>query len=314
MGTELNLNYDAKISDHQEVCLDVMEEKYAKGDEKTLKIDDMIHACRLRTAISLASIEKNKEKMAERFLSALTGGFITAGRVSSAAGADIDAATLINCFVQPIADMITGFDKEGNPSIYAALAQAAETMRRGGGVGYGFSNIRPKGSIVKGTQSIASGPVSYMRVFNESCSTVESAGSRRGAQMGVLRVDHPDIEDFIVEKLTKGSLNNFNVSVGVTDQFMAAKEAGEMFDLAHVAEPDTTYWPDAYQREDGSWVYKQIDPNALWDLIMQTTYNSAEPGVLFLDKMNRDNNLWYCELIEATNPCGEQPLPAYGCC
>ena len=292
----------------QEISTEVLMEKYAKGGERC--VDDV----RRRVASALASVEKSdQEGWAERFHDAQCRlGFVPAGRISSAAGTKL-TSTLINCFVQPVGDSITEAIGE-RPGIYAALAQAAETMRRGGGVGYDFSSIRPSGACVHSTGSSASGPVSYMRLFDRSCETVESAGARRGAQMGVLRCDHPDIEAFIHAK-DHGDLANFNISVGVTDEFMAAVEGDRGFALAHAAEPtDALKWAGAYQRHDRMWVYREVQARKLWAQIMRSTYDHAEPGILFLDRMNRDNNLHYCERIEATNPCAEQPLPPYGCC
>lgn len=294
------------IFESQPISGEVLIEKYAKGEERTAA------DVRRRVARALAEIEPNPQHWETVFFEEMQNGFVPAGRINSAAGTGL-AATLINCFVQPVGDSVTG-DEEDAPGIYTALSQAAETMRRGGGVGYDFSRIRPAGALVRGTASRASGPLSYMRVFDRSCETVESAGARRGAQMGMLRCDHPDIEAFIRAK-DGGDLANFNLSVSVTDAFMKAVEAGSMWELVHVAEPaEELRATGAYQREDGKWVYRTVEARTLFDLIMRSTYDHAEPGIVFIDRINLDNNLSYCEEIEATNPCAEQALPPYGCC
>jgi ribonucleoside-diphosphate reductase alpha chain len=304
---------DATTLPPQPISAEVLKEKYAKGDEETAL---QVHQ-RVAQALARAEAAPRRAEWEARFLWALEQGFIPAGRIQSAAGTEL-AATLINCFVQPVGDSIAQLE-DGHPGIYTALTEAAETMRRGGGVGYDFSRIRPRGAWVGSTQSSASGPVSYMRVFDRSCETVESAGARRGAQMGVLRCDHPDIEEFIHAK-DRGDLSNFNISVGVTDAFMQAVKADGEIELVHKAEPGPAQKAaGAYHRGDGSggpgdWVYRKLLARELWDQIMRSTYDHAEPGVLFLDTINRDNNLAYCEAIASTNPCAEQPLPPYGCC
>ncbi len=277
----------------QAISGEILLEKYAKGTEQN------VEAVRRRVARALAAVEapQQRERWERAFMEAQQNGFILGGRINSAAGTDLKA-TLINCFVQPVGDSISG--DENGVGIYVALNEAAETMRRGGGVGYDFSHIRPQGAHVKGTNSRASGPLSYMRVFDQSCATVESAGSRRGAQMGILRCDHPDIEAFIHAK-DDGRLTNFNLSVAVTDAFVAAVRDNAQWQLVHKAPPA----PDliaagAHQRDDELWVYRTVRAGALWDQIMLSTYDHAEPGVVFIDAMNRDNNLSYCETIEAS--------------
>jgi ribonucleoside-diphosphate reductase alpha chain len=291
----------------QEISEEVLVEKYAKGDERS------VAAVYQRVARALAQAEpaNARAQWEERFAQALHQGFVPAGRIQSAAGTEL-SATLINCFVQPVGDSISQPD-DGHPGIYIALTEAAETMRRGGGVGYDFSRIRPRGAWVGSTQSSASGPVSYMRVFDRSCETVESAGARRGAQMGVLRCDHPDIEEFIHAK-DEGDLSNFNISVGVTDAFMEAVQADTDFALVHRTEPGVAQKEAGAHQAGGLWVYRKVRARDLWEQIMRSTYDHAEPGVLFLDRINADNNLSYCETIASTNPCAEQPLPPYGCC
>jgi len=214
--------------------------------------------------------------------------FLPAGRVQAAIGA-ARLATPYNCFVSPtIPDSMKG--------IMDVAKYAAETMRLGGGIGYDFSTIRPRGDTIA-NGSVASGPVSFMRIFDAVCGTVASAGHRRGAQMGVLRVDHPDIEEFIRAKQNTNNLTNFNVSIGVTDEFMEAVKKGTGYDLV---------W--------GGRKYRTIDAKNLWNEIMRSTWDWAEPGILFIDRINEMNNLYYAETIAATNPCAEQPLPPNGAC
>lgn len=215
--------------------------------------------------------------------------FLPGGRVQSAVGAPREV-TPYNCFVSMTI-------QDSMDSIMEAAKYAAQTMRLGGGIGYDFSNIRPKWSNIVSLDSKASGPVSFMGIFDAICKTISSAGHRRGAQMGCLRVDHPDIEEFITCKSDNHTLTQFNISVLITDEFMQAVNTDSLFAL----------------RFEGK-VHKLVRARYLWDKIMRQTWEYAEPGVLFIDRINRKNNLWYCETISATNPCGEQPLPPHGAC
>ncbi len=215
--------------------------------------------------------------------------FLPGGRIQASAGATKDI-TAFNCFVSPTID-------DSMEGIMDALTKAAMTLRLGGGDGFDFSTLRPKGAFIRKLGSTSSGPIAFMEMWDAMCNTIKSAGHRRGAMMATMRVDHPDIEEFITCKQVAGKLTNFNISVLVTDKFMEAVENDDVFDLVF----------------DGV-VYKTIKAKSLWNKIMWSTWHHAEPGVLFIDKINRKNNLYYCETIAATNPCGEQPLPPHGAC
>jgi len=218
------------------------------------------------------------------------GRFLPAGRVQAALGATEREVSPFNCSVsQPIEDSMD--------SIMAALSNAAKILRLGTGIGYNFSRLRPKGDEIKKLKTQSSGPLSFMKVFDVMASTIASSGHRRGAQMGIMNVDHPDIEAFVDAKMEKGAYRQFNLSVGISDEFMAS--VGNDSD-----------WPLQFQGT----VYKTIKAKGLWEKITKNAYHSAEPGILFIDRFNKSNNLYYCESIEATNPCAEQPLPPYGLC
>lgn len=244
----------------------------------------------LRVAKALAAEEKDPAKWQPVFYEALKDfKFLPAGRILAGAGTE-RSVTLFNCFVMgTIPDSMGG--------IFDMLKEAALTMQQGGGIGYDFSTIRPKGAAVSGVAADASGPLSFMDVWDAMCRTIMSAGSRRGAMMATMRCDHPDIEDFIEAKSDPARLRMFNLSVLVTDPFMEAVKTGADWDLVF----------------DGK-VYKTVAARTLWDRITRSTYDFAEPGVIFIDRINALNNLNYCETIAATNPCGEQPLPPYGAC
>ena len=245
-----------------------------------------------RVAKSVAGAEKpeNQELYARQFFELMADlRFLPAGRILAGAGTK-RAVTLFNCFVMDkIADSI--------PGIFNGLNEAAQTLQQGGGIGHDFSTLRPKGALVHGVGADASGPLSFMDVWDAMCRTIMSAGARRGAMMGTLRCDHPDIEAFIAAKRNPARLRNFNLSVLVTDQFMAAVKADDI-------------WPLLFAGQ----VFKTLKARDLWQQIMRATYDYAEPGVIFIDRINSLNPLSYCEEISSTNPCGEQPLPPYGAC
>jgi ribonucleoside-diphosphate reductase alpha chain len=266
--------------------------KYRFRQPDGTPVDSDMAASWARVALALAQAEKPaiRAQQAQAFGAALAGHkFLPAGRILAGAGTGRDV-TLFNCFVMgTIPDTMDG--------IFSALREAALTLQQGGGIGYDFSTLRPRGSSVKGVGADASGPVSFMDVWDAMCRTIMSAGSRRGAMMATLRVDHPDIAEFIDAKQTPGRLSNFNLSVLVSDAFMdAVKTDGD------------------WHLQFGGEVFRTLKARELWSRIMRSTYDHAEPGVIFIDRINALNNLGYVETIAATNPCGEQPLPPYGAC
>ncbi len=264
--------------------------KYRLKDQNGTFLEQTVQDTWRRIAKALSEVETEPKKWETIFYNALTDfKFLPAGRITAGSGTKRNV-TLFNCFVMGvIPDSMSG--------IFDMLKEAALTMQQGGGIGYDFSTIRPKGSLVKGIAADASGPVSFMDVWDSMCRTIMSAGSRRGAMMATMRCDHPDIKEFIAAKSDSQKLRMFNLSVLVTDAFMEAVKKGED-------------WKLIYNNK----VYSVIKAADLWDQIMRATYNFAEPGVIFIDRINEKNNLSYCEKITATNPCGEQPLPPYGAC
>jgi len=264
--------------------------KYRFKEADGTPLDGTVEDTWRRIARALAVVEKDADHWENEFYGALEDfKFLPAGRITAGAGT-ARKVTLFNCFVMgTIPDSMGG--------IFDMLKEAALTMQQGGGIGYDFSTIRPKGALVTGVAADASGPLSFMDVWDSMCRTIMSAGSRRGAMMATMRCDHPDIEDFITAKSDAARLRMFNVSVLVTDPFMEAVKANGPWDLVF----------------DGK-VYQTVKARDLWNKIMRSTYDYAEPGVIFIDRINKANNLGYCETIAATNPCGEQPLPPYGAC
>jgi ribonucleoside-diphosphate reductase alpha chain len=265
--------------------------KYRLKEYDGSPLDLTVHDTWLRIATALAKPETDQAFWTDKFYGALESfKFIPAGRINAGAGTGDRNVTLFNCFVM-------GTIEDSLPGIYDGLKEAVLTMQQGGGIGYDFSTLRPMGAEVKGVAADSSGPLSFMDVWDASCRTIMSAGTRRGAMMATMRVDHPDVEKFIEAKRDPLRLRMFNMSVLITDPFMEAVRTNGNFDLVF----------------DGK-VYKTVRAKGLWDKIMSATYHYAEPGVIFIDRINEMNNLNYCETIAATNPCGEQPLPPYGAC
>ena len=272
------------------IAQQIWDMKYRLKEADGTEIDHTVQDTWRRIAKDLAKVEADPAKWEDKFYDALEGfKFLPAGRITAGAGTGRQV-TLFNCFVM-------GTIPDDMGGIFEMLKEAALTMQQGGGIGYDFSTIRPKGALVRGVAADASGPLSFMDVWDAMCRTIMSAGSRRGAMMATLRCDHPDIEDFITAKSDAARLRMFNMSVLITDPFMEAV------------------------KEDADWhlifegkTFKTVSARGLWDQIMQATYDYAEPGVIFIDRINNANNLNYCETIAATNPCGEQPLPPYGAC
>jgi ribonucleoside-diphosphate reductase alpha chain len=272
------------------IAAQIWDMKYRFKNADGTPIDITVEDTWQRIARALAVVEKDPQTWEQKFYDALADfKYLPAGRITAGAGT-ARSVTLFNCFV-----MGTVPDSMGG--IFDMLKEAALTMQQGGGIGYDFSTVRPKGAAVKGVAADASGPLSFMDVWDAMCRTIMSAGSRRGAMMATMRCDHPDIAAFISAKSDPARLRMFNMSVLVTDPFMAAVKADDDWDLVF----------------DGQ-VYETVKARDLWDQIMQSTYDFAEPGVIFIDRINQMNNLNYCETIAATNPCGEQPLPPYGAC
>ncbi len=316
----------------QAASWDIWDKKYRLKNKNGEPIDGSIDDSFQRVARALADVETSEElrtEWYERFLWALRHGAIPAGRITSNAGAlaHKPATSTINCTV-------SGTIPDSMDGILGKVHEAGLTLKAGCGIGYEFSTLRPRGAYVSGAGAYTSGPLSFMDIYDKMCFTVSSAGGRRGAQMATFDVSHPDVKDFIRAKREDGRLRQFNLSLLITDEFIeaveadtdwplvfpiSAKEVGKL-DLEDPAQVIWRDWPnsEAYLRNDQGLVacrvYKSIRARGLWDMIMSSTYDFAEPGFILIDRVNEMNNNWFCESIRATNPCGEQPLPPYGSC
>ena len=326
------ISTDSKDIPLQEASLDIWDKKYRLKSKTGDIIDQSIDDTFKRVARALANAELTDElrnKWYDSFLWALRRGAIPAGRITSNAGAQEHkpATSTINCTV-------SGIINDSMNGILEKVHEAGLTLKAGCGIGYEFSTLRPKGAYVSGAGAYTSGPLSFMDIYDKMCFTVSSAGGRRGAQMATFEIGHPDVMEFIRAKRENGRLRQFNCSLLITDEFMAAVEANENWPLAfpineaEAAELDLDNadqvlwreWPhsDGYVcRDDGlvaCRIFKTVPARRLWDMIMSSTYDFAEPGFILIDRINEMNNNWFCENIRATNPCGEQPLPPYGAC
>jgi len=326
------ISTDSKEINFQDASLDIWDKKYRLKSKTGEILDKTIDDTYKRVARALADVEETeakKEEWYQSFLWALRRGAIPAGRITSNAGAQEHkpATSTINCTV-------SGTIRDSMNGILEKVHEAGLTLKAGCGIGYEFSTLRPKGAYVSGAGAYTSGPLSFMDIYDKMCFTVSSAGGRRGAQMATFDVGHPDVMDFIRAKREAGRLRQFNCSLLITDEFMSAVENDEQWQLAfpiNEYEADSLdledaeqviwrQWPDSdgyISRDDGlvaCRVYKTVPARRLWDMIMSSTYDFAEPGFIMIDRVNEMNNNWFCENIRATNPCGEQPLPPYGAC
>ena len=332
MSTAVKLaSRDARSIPFQEASLDIWDKKYRLSAKDGTPLDRTMDDTYKRVARALADVENDaiREHWYERFLWALRRGAIPAGRVTSNAGAQEHkpATSTINCTV-------SGTIRDSMDDILGKVHEAGLTLKAGCGIGYEFSTLRPRGAYVSGAGAYTSGPLSFMDIYDKMCFTVSSAGGRRGAQMGTFDVGHPDVMEFIRAKRESGRLRQFNLSLLVTDAFMRAVRDDREWHLAfpvsakEIEGVDTTdqtqylwrEWPDAngYVRDEAGLVlckvYKTLPARRMWDVIMSSTYDFAEPGFVLIDRVNEMNSNWWCENIRATNPCGEQPLPPYGSC
>ena len=317
----------------QSASLDIWDTKYRLKTKAGEPVDETIEQTYRRVARALADVEEpaKRERWFERFVWALQRGAIPAGRIMSNAGAQQHkpATSTINCTV-------SGTIEDSMDQILDKVHEAGLTLKAGCGIGYEFSTLRPRGAYVSGAGAYTSGPLSFLDIYDKMCFTVSSAGGRRGAQMGTFDIGHPDVMDFIRAKREAGRLRQFNLSLLITDEFMQAVEAGADWRLAFpltadqvqddgidLTDPSQVVWREwasdgDYQRNDAGLVacrvYKTVPAQRLWDVIMSSTYDFAEPGFVLIDRVNEMNNNWWVENIRATNPCGEQPLPPYGAC